>query len=109
MDLSEMNQDRRDHSRKKVALHGGYIKIGSEIMGDMLVEDLSFTGLSFMAMSSHGLKVGDTILLKFRLDDQNLTEIIRDGVVRNVQDSRVGVEFLRSASLDRDLGFYLLA
>jgi hypothetical protein len=104
----EVHRETRERYRKKVTLLGGYIKKESDLMGDMIVEDLSFTGLSFVTMSEHSLEIGDTLRLKFRLDDPTMTEISRNGVVRYIQGRTVGVEFVSSASLDWALGFYLL-
>ena len=96
--------------RKKTSLEGFYAKVRPAQAPDkMEIKDLSMTGLRFVTTSSHALREGDEVMVKFTLDDKNRSKIEKKAVVRWVQDREVGCHFLESVQYDKALGFYLMA
>jgi len=101
--------NKRSYYRKSVTLAGNFANQRNDDFGEMLVEDLSLQGVRFVTLNPHQLRVGDRVVLSFRLDDAKRTEIRRKAEVRSVQDRHVGAQFLHNASMDKDLGFYLMS
>jgi len=100
--------ERRRAYRKKVNLSGQYlIKNGGHELGEMVVEDISRTGIGFRAYFRHGIKVGDVVQVSFQLDNADSTRITKNAVVRNVRDRFIGAEFCDN-ELEKTLGFYLM-
>jgi hypothetical protein len=95
--------------RKKTAFTGEYEIIKSTTplfikKDDILIEDLSRTGVGMRTKRHHKLKADDI--------DKQQTEIQRRAVIRNVKDDYIGAEFLNADGYDhanRLLGFYLMS
>ena len=99
--------DFRKFYRKKVNLAGEYIVFKNQRKGDMLVEDISMGGVGFNNMTPHNIEKGDMLEVKFRLDDNNRTELKRKVEVMIVKGHFVGTEFAEKNRFDKELGFYL--
>jgi len=99
--------ERRKNFRKKVAFPGTYRTRTGDRSGEMIVTDLSRSGVKIELSSDTGVQVGDTLLLEFNLDDASQSKISREVVVRSIDARRAGVEFLSEDHYDR-LGSYLL-
>jgi hypothetical protein len=107
----------RKFHRKKTAFTGEYEIIKSTVQlfvkkDDILIEDLSRKGVGIRTKRNHKLKIDDTIMIRFLLDDKQHTEIQRRAVIRNVRDDYIGAEFLDADGYDqanRLLGFYLMS
>ncbi|MFH0725858.1 MAG: PilZ domain-containing protein [Pseudomonadota bacterium] len=97
----------RKYYRKPVKLPGKYIHLTSPKRGEMIVVDLSMTGLGFKCSSPHGLKPGDRLDVFFKLDNNLRSEIRLKVIVRSVKNLFVGAERTDTA-LIQDLGFYLM-
>ncbi len=101
--------DSREYHRKEVRLPGEYWNAFGEL-DIMIVTSLSITGVGFQAgRSTPFVTIGETIQLKFLLDDGHETWVEAKAIVRRVDRNGIGVEF---AGLDRHqqkcLGFYLM-
>ena len=105
--------ERRRHYRKETDLPGAFfrLKSGKKIgHGSMVVKDISRSGLRCKLNSRINLKVGDTILVEFHLDDRQRSHIKKEAVVRIITNNEIGVEFSSmdpSDISDKRLGFYL--
>jgi hypothetical protein len=80
--------------RMKTFLRGTNIKHtqkGSK--SDIVILDISVIGLAFSSLVAPNFKVGDDLSIEFTLDDKQHTDIIRDVVVRNIRERRIGCEF----------------
>jgi hypothetical protein len=78
---------------------------------EMIVENISPTGLGFKTLAAHGLKEGDQVRAKFRLDDGKRSLVDKDLIVREIRDQQVGCQFassLQHGTSDKALGFYLM-
>jgi hypothetical protein len=94
--------------RKITKLGGDFVNKETGEDGEMLVWDLSKTGLGFTPTSPHKLKTGDVVHVSFILDNLNRDKIKRAVRVLNIQGNRIGGEFLLGQPTSRELNFYLL-
>jgi len=97
----------RKHYRKKVRLPGEYFVQGKDERGEIIIEDISASGIRFASLKPHYISRNDTVELKFTLDNQKRTQI--QGLVKIawIIDRNIGAEFINPKSLEKDLGFYL--
>ena len=101
--------------RKHTQLPGTYTQRDAQTgqvhaRGQMLVEDLSRTGLGFRPRGPHAIRVHEVLLVAFRLDDPQQSLIQTAVRVRRIADGRIGGEFLDHdayTETNRLLGFYL--
>ena len=105
----------RSFYRKKTQLPGTYTQRDPQTgrvqaRGQMIVEDISRTGLGLRPLGSHAIRVNDVLLVAFTLDDPQHTLIQKAVQVRRIADGRIGGEFLDHdayTDTNRILGFYL--
>ena len=97
----------RKHYRKKVRLSGKYFVQGKDEKGEIIIEDISASGIRFASLKPHYISRNDTVELKFILDNPMRTEI--QGLVKIIWiiDLNVGAEYIDPKSLEKDLGIYL--
>ncbi|MGE3541041.1 MAG: PilZ domain-containing protein [Candidatus Tectimicrobiota bacterium] len=106
----------RKFYRKNTRLTGEYVKISEDMAkglekGSMTVEDLSRTGIGFRTKTRHNMRENDIIRVRFTLDNDKQSEVSKSAVVKRVQDTFVGAEFLDFDAYNetnRTLGFYLM-
>jgi hypothetical protein len=99
----------RRHYRKRVTLFGKCPSLETKTPAEgMVVENISFYGLSFRTQWKNQFKVGDILRVSFVLDNLRRTEIRKTVVVRNVRDHCVGAEFCQPDEPNAILGFYLM-
>ena len=94
--------------RKQIYLPGHYTKMPVS-WGDMVVKNISLSGIGFETVTEHQLKVGDEVTVKFTLDDVSGSVVKKKVVVRVVKDKYIGCEFYERAHYDKALGFYLIS
>jgi len=97
----------RKHYRKDVKLPGEYVVQKSGERGEIVVENLSLGGIQFITLRQHKISTGDSLALKFKLDNPARTEISRSARVIWVGDRSVGVQYVGPKLFEKDLGFYL--
>jgi hypothetical protein len=97
----------RKHYRKKVQLHGEYFVQGKNEKGEVVIEDISATGIRFASLKPHYISRDDIVELKFTLDDPMKTAIHTPIKIKWIIDRNVGAQFKNPKSLEKDLGFYL--
>jgi len=101
--------EQRAHYRKDTSLRGRYGRSGKEAAGEMIVTNLSRSGLRFSPLQVSDIRQGDHIWLRFTLDDAAGSLIEADAVVMSAQEKAVGVKFLSlQEGAKKALGFYLL-
>jgi hypothetical protein len=96
----------RKHYRKKVKLPGGYVILPKRGMGQMLIEDISVSGVCFVNLDPHRINTSDVLKVNFILDNTKRSEIHRKLAVVSVRDKLVGGKFI-DRSYENDIGFYL--
>lgn len=97
----------RKHYRKKVRLHGEYFVQGRDEKGEIIIEDISASGIRFASLKPHYISRIDTVELKFTLDNPMRTEIHKLVKIIWIIDRNVGVQYIDPKSLEKDLGYYL--
>lgn len=106
-DMSDISADMRKFYRKKTNLRGSYSNINMNRTGFMRVKDVSYSGISFVLEKKDDLIAGDTLGVRFVLDDERKTEIHRAVVVKNVREKLIGAEFCDNQVFDIELCYYL--
>ncbi len=106
-DMSDFSLDMRKFYRKRTNLRGSYSSINMNKTGFMRVKNVSYTGVSFELEKKAAIEIGDTLGVRFVLDDDQKTEIHRAVVVKNVRDKLIGAEFSDNQVFDIELCFYL--
>jgi hypothetical protein len=105
--------ERRQFFRKAVNLSGSFFQTvnGRHVdRGEMAVLDLSRTGMRIRLRENRPLRIGDTLLVEFHLDDRQHSLIRKESIVRRIDGSDLGTEFAGPAVTDantRAIGFYL--
>lgn len=103
--------EKRRQYRKSTDLPGTYIyqrADGDIDKGNMRVVDISSTGLKLKLSVARDFSIGDEVRVQFHLDDKRRTLLEKKVVVKNVQDTEVGVAFAPLENDDPRLGFYLM-
>ena len=66
-------------------------------------------GLGFTALSQVRVQLGDTLKVKFTLDKVPPEIVEKEVIVKTIQDTYIGCEFVEESGFtDRTLGFYLM-
>ena len=97
----------RKNYRKKVKLSGTYHNNEKGKKGEIIVEDLSMSGIRFVNIGSDQISIDDTVEVTFTLDNSVRTEINKLVKVIWVKDKMVGAKFRGPKSFNSELGFYL--
>jgi len=97
----------RKHYRKKVKLPGEYIVRKSGEIGEIIIRELSLTGIRFESMKPHQISTDDILDMKFKLDNPLRSEIRRLAKVIWIDKRNVGAQFNETKLFETDLSFYL--
>ncbi|MEJ2659048.1 MAG: PilZ domain-containing protein [Desulfobacterales bacterium] len=97
----------RKHDRKIVRLTGEYLVRGKNEKGEIIVEDISASGIRFASLNPHFISRDDAVELSFTLDDPSRTKIHTHVKIVWIIDQSVGAQFIDPESLEKDLGAYL--
>lgn len=80
--------------RRPVHLTGTYANLSSpDHAGNLVIENMSMTGIGFAPKGPHGILKGQTLLLRFVLDDEAKTPIETQAVVAHARPEFVGCAF----------------
>ncbi len=77
------------------------------MVGDILIENISLSGVGFFCFEKHSLQEGDKLDLTFNLDNPMKSEIMLRVEVLNIKDKFVGAKRCDIQSMQPELGFYL--
>lgn len=100
------SRERRRHSKKSVHLTGRYYSAKSSKGGDISIDEISITGLTFRPMRKHDIRTNDVLMVKFSLDDEEKTKLAKKVVVRQVAGGSVKAQY-QQLHLDAALDKYL--
>lgn len=98
----------RRHLRKKVDLDGVYHAPDSGETEDIVVEDLSLSGIRFATLRQHALEPGMRVKISFTLDTPKRPTKNRTLEVTKAERLHVSGRFVGAPDRDSDLGFYLM-
>jgi hypothetical protein len=107
-----VNLEFRKKVRKRTNLRGTYSNQSQRgHRGNIAIKNISVSGLEFSSMDVHNIKVDDELTVKFSLDDEHRSEIIKDVIVMDVRKNSVGCKFEKSGefAFDGPLGFYIMS
>jgi len=87
--------EQRQYYRKKLSLNGIFEKITQDrdVSDQMIITNLSATGLNFKTNNVNGLNKNDSIRLSFLLNNSMRSQLQIMGVTKYVNGPYVGVEF----------------
>ena len=97
----------RKHYRKDVMLPGEYVAQKNGEKGEVIIRELSLTGIQFENLKPHQVSKDDTLEVTFKLDNPLRKEIRKTVKVIWVRDRIVGAQFNERKLYEKDLGFYL--
>ncbi len=113
--------EKRQYYRKKVNVYGQYTKIKfndktnryeRQHKGTVLIKSISRTGIRMGLMATdNDLKIGDKLILEFRIDDTKGTLIKKTASIMWINPPDIGLEFDKTESFtpsDQAIAFYLL-
>jgi hypothetical protein len=106
-EVFRLTLDFRKYYRKNVRFVGEYFVRVKDERGEILIEEISMTGINFTTIKPHNFFKDDTVELKFALDDQMRMEINTPVKIKWIIDRKVGAQFNNPKSLEKDLKFYL--
>ena len=99
--------DFRKYYRKNVRLAGEYFVLGKDEKGEIVIDDISASGIRFASLKPHHISRNDILELKFILDNPQKTQIRTTVNIKWIIDRNIGAQFDNPKSLEKDLGFYL--
>jgi hypothetical protein len=97
----------RKNYRKNVRLPGEYIVKGTGDKGDVIIRDLSLTGMRFESLNQHQISTNDILEVNFKLDNSVRSEIRKLAKVIWVRERIVAAHYSEAKLYEKDLGFYL--
>ena len=106
-EIFRLDLEFRRYHRKMVRLNGEYFEQEKDEKGEVLIKDISMTGINFEALKPHNISKDDTVELKFTLDNPNKSELHTLVKIMWVNDLDVGGQFIDQSSLKQDLVLYL--
>ncbi|MFW5735257.1 MAG: hypothetical protein ACOCWR_09365 [Oceanidesulfovibrio sp.] len=98
----------RRHLRKKVDLDGTYVDPQTHETEEIVVEDLSLSGIRFATLAPNILKPGMRTRITFTLDTPKRPTKRRTIEVTKADGLHVSGRFVGAPERDSDLGFYLM-
>lgn len=72
------------------------------------IVDISLGGACLELSGENTIKVGDQGTLRFVLDDQKKTSLVKPVIIKSVSNDRIGCQFAENKDFEKELGFYLL-
>ena len=99
--------DFRKYYRKKVQFAGECFIHEKNERDDILIIDISMTGINFTTFKPHNFSEDDSVELKFNLDNPTKTEIQTTVRIKWINDRNIGAQFNNPKLLEKDLRFYL--
>jgi hypothetical protein len=101
--------DFRNVYRKPTNLPGKYVNLSSpdQESFDVIVTNISKTGLGFVAPHPEYLQKGQKLSIEFQLSDKKKTRLTKTIIVKNVNKENIGCQFDGNQAFEKALGFFL--
>jgi uncharacterized Zn finger protein len=106
-EIFRLSLEFRRFYRKIVRLDGEYFVQEKDEKGEVLIKDISMTGINFEAIKPHNIAKHDTIEVKFTLDNPDKTELDTLVKIMWAKDLNVGGLFIDQGRYKQDLVLYL--
>ncbi len=109
-------REMRKTYRKEVRLPGSFTRSSDELNRldgpgkwfSMEIINISKNGLNFKIPTTRFWRVGDTVQLRFNLDNSSRSLIHKSAMIKSVGKNNVGCQFQGTDKHDTTLGFYFL-
>ncbi|WP_089939923.1 hypothetical protein [Candidatus Entotheonella palauensis] len=108
-EILHIGKQTRQYARKPTQLEGTFaLERDDNIIGEMIVENISYDGVRLRVKSCGGnIYRDDVLLIQFSLDNKHRT-IIREPIdVRYIQDGIIGAQFQNAYGMPKPLVEYL--
>ncbi|MGI9569621.1 MAG: PilZ domain-containing protein [Desulfobulbia bacterium] len=100
-EVFRLTLDFRRHYRKNVRLAGEYVVQEKNEKGEVLIEDISMTGIRFATLKPHNISNDDTVELKFTLDNPMRTKVQEPVKIIRTIDRNVGAQYINQSRMQR--------
>jgi hypothetical protein len=103
----QFNIEFRKRYRKDVSLPGEYMFPGIEPKDNIIIRELSFTGIQFEGLMPHKILKDDLLEVNFKLDNRlksNIRKLVR---VIWVREHIIGAQFIETNLYEEELKSYL--
>ena len=91
----------RQSHRKNLRLAGEYIVRGKKERGDMLIDEISASGIRFASLNPHNISKDDLVELKFVLNNSWRTEVQELVKIIWIDNRNVGARYTDHSRLKR--------
>ena len=106
-EIFRLSLEFRRFYRKTVRLTGEYFAQERDEKGEVLIKDISMTGINFEAIKPHNIAKHDAVEVKFTLDNPDNTELDTLVKIMWTKDLNVGGHFIDQVRYKQDLVLYL--
>jgi formylmethanofuran dehydrogenase subunit B len=106
-EIFRLSLEFRRFYRKIVRLTGEYFAQERDEKGEVLIKDISMTGINFEASKPHNIAKHDAVEVKFTLDNPDKTELDTLVKIMWAKDLNVGGHFIDQVRYKQDLVIYL--
>ena len=100
-EVFRLTLDFRRHYRKNVRLAGEYFVQEKDEKGEILIEDISMTGINFATLKPHNFSKDDTVELKFTLNNPMRTRVQESVKIIRIIDRNVGAQYINQSRMQR--------
>ena len=100
-EVFRLTLDFRRHYRKNVRLAGEYFVQEKDEKGEVLIEDISMTGVRFAALKPHNFSKNDTVELKFTLNNPMRTKVQELVKIIRIIDRNIGAQYINQSRMQR--------
>ena len=106
-EIFRLSLEFRRFYRKIVRLTGEYFAQERDEKGEVLIKDISMTGINFEVSKPHNIAKHDAVEVKFTLDNPDNTELDTLVKIMWTKDLNVGGHFIDQVRYKQDLVLYL--
>ncbi|HSQ84446.1 MAG TPA: PilZ domain-containing protein [Desulfobacterales bacterium] len=106
-EIFRLSLEFRRFYRKIVRLTGEYFAQEKDEKGEVLIKDISMTGINFEASKPHNIAKDDAVEVKFTLDNPDKTELDTLVKIMWAKGLNVGGHFIDQVRYKQDLVLYL--
>lgn len=93
--------DYRKHYRKKVQLPGECFIREKDERDDILIIDVSMSGVNFTTFKPHNFSIGDTVELSFTFDNPMRTKVREPVKIKRIIGRNIGAEYINQSRMQR--------
>ena len=103
----QFNIEFRKEYRKDVRLTGEYFMHETNEEGEIIIRDLSESGIQFECLNPHYISKDNVLIVRFKLDNSERSEIRKHVKVIRVRFRTIGAHFIETKFHKEDLESYL--